>query len=455
MDASRSKQVAGLRRLLPALALGLCFLALAGPGRSLAAAGAGHSSSVTHRSSSAPLGGVNIEDVSARLPLAVADREIGRARALHAALVRVEISWAAMEPQGPGQLEPRALAFADRLMADASANGIKVIAVVDRTPCWASSAPRSLLRKCGPGVPGKADAWPPSDPASYASFVAYLAERYASSLAAIEIWNEPDQVNEDYLAGSRKPERYAALLRAAYPAIKQANPSVPVIAGSLVGYNGKFLRALYAAGIKGYYDGLAVHFYTLTLASLREFRSVQLANGDTKPLWLDEFGWSSCWPHQKTQQEQACVTPQVQAQNITNIYRSLARIPYIAADVLYELQGLGHEDFGVLSARGARKPAYRALARVFASPFGAVSRVTLHLRRRGAQLVASGSAPVGDYMHLEAFLHGQLRFRALFTLNRFNRYTITFPAVLGTSGLRVRVYQQWLGRGRAAAQKSI
>ena len=55
------------------------------------------------------------------------------------------------------------------------------------------------------------------------------------------------------------------MLRAAYPAIKQANPSVPVLAGSLVGSNGVFLRALYAAGIKGYYDGLAVHFYNLTL----------------------------------------------------------------------------------------------------------------------------------------------------------------------------------------------
>ncbi len=74
------------------------------------------------------------------------------------------------------------------------------------------------------------------------------------------------------------------MLRAAYPAIKQANPNVPVLAGSLVGSNGVFLRALYAAGIKGYYDGLAVHFYNLTLGSLRAIHEVQLANGDTKPL---------------------------------------------------------------------------------------------------------------------------------------------------------------------------
>jgi polysaccharide biosynthesis protein PslG len=435
-----------LHKAIAGLALALCSAALPAP------PAGGQSQTALPASAFAP-GGVNIRTVDS-LPLAAADREIARAHALHARLVRVEVRWSMLEPVGPGQPQPHALAYTDRLIADAAASGIKVIAFVDSTPCWASSAPRSIRRKCVPGHSGKANAWPPIDPGSYATFVAFLAGRYGTRLAAIEIWNEPDQANEDYFAGPHKPKRYAALLRAAYPAIKQANASVPVIAGSLVGYNGKFLRALYAAGIKGYYDGLGVHFYTLTLASLGEFRAVQLAHGDTAPIWLDEFGWSSCWPHHRIQQEQACVTQRVQARNITDTYRALARTPYVAAAVLYELQGSKREDFGVLNEHGARKPAYTALARVLASPVGAVGPVTLRLRRRGDHLVASGSAPVGDYMHLEAFLHGELRFRALFTLNRFNRYSIAFPSALGTSGLRVRVWQAWLGRGRAA-QKSI
>ena len=405
-------------------------------------------------SSVAPLGGVNIAAINGSSPLALADKEITQARILHANVVRAELPWSAMEPSGLNQIDPHALAFTDRLVADAAASGIRVIVFVDSTPCWASSAPASLLRKCSPGSSSKANAWPPSNPSTYAAFVAYLAQRYGTRLAAIEIWNEPDQANQLYFAGPNKPQRYTALLRAAYPAIKQANPSVLVIAGSLVGYNGVFLRALYAAGIKGYYDGLAVHFYGLTLASLRQFREVQLANGDTMPLWLDEFGWSSCWPRYRIQQEQACVTPKVQATNITNLFRSLARTPYIAADVIYELQGYKREDFGVLNEKGARKPSFAALSRVLASPFGAPSPVTLSLRRRSNQVVASGSGPVGDFMKLEAFQGSILRFRALFTLNRFNRYSITFPSVLGTSGLRVRVYQEWMGPGQAT-QKSI
>lgn len=398
---------------------------------------------------SAPQGGVNIVSSSGRAPLALVDREIATARALNARVVRTEVPWSAFEPSASGQIEPKAQAFLDRLVSDATASGMRVIVVVDSTPCWASSAPATLLSECSPGRLSKANAWPPREPSAYASFVSYLAARYGTDLAAIEVWNEPDQSNEDYFAGPEKPQRYATVLRAAYTAIKQVNPAIPVLAGSLVGSNGVFLRALYAAGIKGYYDGLAVHFYTLTLASLRALHEVQVANRDTTPLWLDEFGWSSCWPRHKIEQEQGCVTPAVQARNITNLYRSLAHTPWVAAEVLYKLQDSADEAFGVLSARGARKPAFAALASVLANPFGSPSRVTLSLHRRGREIVASGEGPVGDYMELEALRGGVLRYRALFTLNRFNRYAIPLPSALGTHGLAVRVYQYWGGLARA------
>ena len=51
-------------------------------------------------------------------------------------------------------------------------------------------------------------------------------------------------------------------------------------------------------------------------------------------------------------------------------------------------------------------------------------------------------------MQLEAFQGGVLRYRALFTLDRFNRYSIALPSALGTSGLQVRVYQYWAGPSR-------
>src|SRR6185312_113522 len=123
---------------------------------------------------------------------------------------------------------------------------------------------------------------------------------------------------------------------------------------------------------------------------------------------------------------------------------------YVSAEVLYVLGDRVGEDFGVVSTQGTPKPAFAALSGALVSPLGSVSRVVVHLRRRGGRLVASGSGPVGDFMRLEAFAGRTLRFRAIFTLDRFNRYTIRLPRVLGTRGLRVRVYQFWAGPQKAA-----
>ncbi len=416
----------------------------------LAGSLAGVTQAVVPATGGPPLGGVNMTGISFGMSAAKVDRQIAWAHALDAHAIRVEIPWATLEPT-QGRIEPQALAFTDNLVNRAAAAGIKVVALAMWTPCWATSAPATLLSKCKPGRIGKAQAWVPRDPSTYGSFVAFLAARYGTKLAAIEVWNEPDQSNEDYLAGPDKPQHYAALLRAAYPAIKHADPQMTVLGGSLVGSNGKFLRALYAAGIKGYYDGLSVHFYNLVLASLRYLHEVQLANGDTKPLWLNEFGWSSCWPRQHIQQEQGCVTRNTQGINLVNVLRSLARTPWVAAEMVYTLQGTRSEDFGMLDETGARKPSFNALRSVFVSPFGKPTPVTLRLRRRGARVIAGGAGPVGDYLQLEVFSGGRAVYRSLFTLDRFNRYSLALPAALGTQGLRVSVFQYWTGTARAVS----
>jgi polysaccharide biosynthesis protein PslG len=439
------------RRATATLAVACCMMiALVPPA---AAKGMRADGASSHRA--APLRGINLGGIGAGTQLSTIDSEIAIAQRLHARLVRVEMPWAEFEPLAAGQIDPSTQAVADRLFKDAAGARIKVIALLDRTPCWASSAPSSILNGCVAGEDiGGAHAWPPRNAASFASFTAWLAKRYGSGLAAIEVWNEPDQANQAYLAGPSKPQRYAEMLRAAYPAIKKANPRVQVLAGSLVGSNGAFMNALYKVGIKGYYDGVAVHFYTLTLGSLRVFRQDQLAHGDRKPLWLDEFGWSSCWPKEKLQAEQGCVTQAVQAQNLANMVRQLAHTNWIAAETSYDIQDSPEEDFGVLDLEGKPKPSFSALSKAFASPLAPPSPVTLKLHAKKGQVIASGSGPVGDYLKLEAFQHGRLRYHAIFTLDRFNDYTIKLPKVLGTHGLTVRVYQYWLGRGHDA-QRSI
>src|SRR5262249_23290385 len=139
--------------------------------------------------------------------------------------------------------------------------------------------------------------------------------------------------------------------------------------------------------------------------------------------------------------------------NLRDSIREMARAPYLAAAMVYKLQDSRNEEFGSVTTAGGRKPAFRALSEAFDRPLGAFSHLTLHLSRKGGHVVASGSAPVGDFMQLEVFQGKRLRYRALFTQDRFNRYSIPLPSLLGTHGLRVRVFQYWTGVSRAATQR--
>ncbi len=213
--------------------LALVALLLGGTGAASRAA--------TRHAKHVPLVGINVSGVGSS-PAIAAAAAIAQAHALHATVVRTELVWSMFEPTSPSAISSSELAYDDHLTADAAADKMRVIMLIDSSPCWASSAPPALLAACKPGTESTANAWPPSNPANYAEFLTFIAKRYGRRLVAIEIWNEPDQANELYFAGPEKVRRYALLLRAAYPAIKKADPTLTVIAGSLVGSNGAFLN---------------------------------------------------------------------------------------------------------------------------------------------------------------------------------------------------------------------
>lgn len=192
----------------------------------------------------------------------------------------------------------------DLVIGHAKANGLKVIARLGYTPEWAR---------------------PPDSPLTYldrnayddfAAFAALFAERYKDSVDYIIIGNEP---NLSFEWGYRQatPQGYVELLAAVYPAIKQADPEMIVLAGALaptIEPEGSpwatndlvYLQGMYDAGAAEYFDGLAVHAYGLTFPADAEpgpeilnFRRIELVrqvmveNGDeATPIYVTETGWN-------------------------------------------------------------------------------------------------------------------------------------------------------------------
>jgi hypothetical protein len=406
----------------------------------------GHARATTpHRAHAADAGqyrGIQVLGLRPDVSAGQVDVQLDLASGANANIVRVEVPWSALEPDAKGVRNAAFLDLVDHFMNGAASRGLKVLVVVDSTPCWASTAPEAIRHGCSAPRSPQASSYPPSNPQDYAAIAAFLVARYADKLAAFEVWNEPDHENQIYFAGPDKPQRYAAILKAAYPALKAANPDLPVLAGSLVGANGEFLRALYDQGIQGSYDALSIHYYDLVLASIRSIRSVQAAHNDSTPLWLAEFGWSSCLP-QGSQGGHACVSPAVQAANLVDIFRALRGTSYVRAAIVYNLQDDSQYDFGLVDRDSSPKRAYGEVSSELRTGPGRPRGISLSLRRRGRRVVASGSGPAGDDLEVDVYKRGRLRFKATLRMDRSRHFSVRLPSALGSHGMRVRVYQYW------------
>jgi hypothetical protein len=393
------------------------------------------------------LKGVQILGIGVGTTEAGIDAELDEAKAVGARVVRSDVHWRYIEPR-PGVYDEAYLARADYLMAGARKRNIKVFLAVLDTPCWTSTQPDA---DCSTDLGREAaGAYPPKDNDAFGRAAALIAARWQTDLAALEIWNEPDQRNQLYWKGPDKVRRYADLLKAAYPLVKAAAPSVRVAGAGIVGGNGKFLQALYAEGIKGSYDLLSVHFYDLVLLSLGQIRAVRAQAGDTTPLWLGEFGWTSCLTKKrKTQDQHPCVDRKTQAQNIVDALRAFAKQGDLAGATVYALRDNGQYDFGLFDTKGKRKPSFATVSRAFHGKLGAERRIRVRLARRGSHLVASGSGPAGDAFLLTASHRGRLVYRVAYRADRYNRFKLALPAGVGVSDVRVRVRRYTVG-GRAA-----
>jgi hypothetical protein len=205
-----------------------------------------------------------------------------------------------------------------------------------------------------PGVP------PPANEDAWIADLAALVRKHPDVIYW-QVWNEPNEVL--YWYPTPRATDYVRLLRKAYIAIKTANPEAIVISAGLSGVNPprQYLRDLYRAGARTYFDVLALHPYhqpqspdTYLAEYLRFMKNIMEANGDLDtPIWITEIGW----PTKEGQFGQ--VTVEQQAEFLRRTYEIAKSLGFIEKVFWYRLQEAG-EGMGILGKPAEQE--YRELA---------------------------------------------------------------------------------------------
>jgi hypothetical protein len=322
--------------------------------------------------------------------IAAMKAHVDAAASLGVDVIRFPGDWRAFEEQGQGQFSAWYVEEVTATLSYAKSLGISVVMTFAQTPHWATAQvadPSSMEAIWAPPAGEAAQAYAQA-------LVAFHGEIEAAGLLdtikAWEIWNEPNAM--DFWSGSTLREGtdvqvalehaadYAALLNAAYDALKAVDPSAVVLGGSLAGCDAEYLTALYAAGAK--FDALALHPYTKAnpfnggvaygpeqsdaadpLSQVWSFkdgiesiRAVMAAHGDiAKGLWFTEFGWSSSGEWGGSGSAAA------QAQFLEHALQLIRGWDFVDAAIAYRLFDGSGEEFGMRAEDGTLKPSGQVL----------------------------------------------------------------------------------------------
>ena len=311
---------------------------------------------------------------------------------LGASWIRLDLAWDAVQPASSAGSEWSAF---DGVVAAAGARHIGVVPILQYTPVWARPLTCSMSDHC-----------PPADPNQFAAFAAAAASRYAPrGVHSWEIWNEPNTGGAWMPAPD--PAAYAALVRAAAPAIKGADPAATVISGGLApaATGGgdiaqlDFLSGFARAGGLGLVDAVGYHPYSSPVPSTYYDPGnawQQMANTPTslqsalaafgKPgmkVWATEYGAPTNGPgvaatatDYRLSQSPDHVDEALQAEMATQSVQLAKSSPLLAALFWYTQTDTGTDVsnrenfFGLRRFDGSAKPAYEAFRQAIAAARG-------------------------------------------------------------------------------------
>ena len=311
-------------------------------------------------------------------------------RSLHARVWSSGLSWSAVasrrpaDPRSPNDPAYSWPADVDGAVKAARAAGIEPVLYVNGFPSWSNG--------------GRDTTWAPIDPRDYGDFMAAAVRRYPQVRRWIA-FSEPTHFfnfKPQGGRGARAPRIYARLLDAAYGAMHAVRRNVIVVGGNVHpgGANDHestapdtFLKYMVLPnGRRPRLDMFGINPYTerpLDMSLRHEPRRVDFNDLDwlirqldryyprkRLRLFIDEFGWNTehealGWLFVLSRKEQAA--------RLTRAYRIAATMPRISTMCWFALYdapplfagGAWHNwTSGLRTAKGARKPAWYAFARV-------------------------------------------------------------------------------------------
>jgi hypothetical protein len=320
------------------------------------------------------------------VPMAEVPDRVALLAATGVKISRVDFLWSDIAPERPTDPDDPASSGYDFERADAilrlfARRGITPIVCVYSSPAWAAGG---LGPEEGPVNPNAPDA------AEFGRFMGALARRYDGTFRVggrrlprvryFELWNEPDLSafmvpQHDEEGRPVALDRYAAMVRAAYPRIKRAQRTAVVIAGagaprSSTSPGGiaalEWMRGLRARRIP--LDAYSQHIYpaappTTEANAVPSWSSVPLLLEEVAlfrpglPLFITEAGYTTAL----TPVRRSHVSEDEQATYLRQMY-SLpdVRERRLAVVIWFNLQDNGLWPGGLRRIDGTRKPSYDA-----------------------------------------------------------------------------------------------
>lgn len=316
-----------------------------------------------------------------------------------ARVTRVDLIWSEIAPTRPAvPADPNDPAYrferADRILAALLARRVRPIVSVYSSPRWSSGRPEPKGHGFNPFFPKASD---------YGAFMEALARRYNGRTAPpayaagpievrhFEIWNECNLIRYcrpqfDAVGKPVSPQLYAALVRAAYPRIKKANPRAVVLAGATGPKSSTdktglgtmdWLRALQRSRPK--FDAYSQHIYPAApprrnVKAIPSWSSVPLLLKELDkirrgmPMYITEAGYTTA----KTAFRKVKVTNAQQALYLRHVFGlKSVRSPRVPVIVWFNLQDNPNWPGGLVRSNGRKKPsfaAFRTIARRGAVP---------------------------------------------------------------------------------------